>query len=75
MAARAFERFWRADPARAGTGSGLGLAIVQELAAAHGGIAHAENQSPRGARVGFTVPRVPWPAPRAEVPATRPTGG
>jgi signal transduction histidine kinase len=63
-AARAFERFWRADPARAGTGSGLGLAIVQELAAAHGGIAHAENHSPRGARVGFTLPRVPWPAPR-----------
>lgn len=60
-AARAFERFWRADPARAGTGSGLGLAIVQELASAHGGIAHAENHSPRGARVGFTLPRVPWP--------------
>src|SRR4029079_17088826 len=39
---RAFERFWRADPARAGTGSGLGLAIVQELAAAHGGTVHAE---------------------------------
>lgn len=62
-AARAFERFWRADPARAGTGSGLGLAIVRELAIAHGGIAHAENRSPRGARVGVTLPRVPWPAP------------
>jgi len=60
-AARAFERFWRADPARSGTGSGLGLAIVQELAAAHGGVAHAENHTPRGARVGFTLPRVPWP--------------
>ncbi len=60
-AARAFERFWRADPARAGTGSGLGLAIVRELAIAHGGLAHAENRSPRGARVGVTLPRVPWP--------------
>jgi signal transduction histidine kinase len=59
-AARAFERFWRGDPARAGTGSGLGLAIVRELAAAHGGSAHAENRSPRGARVGVTLPRVPW---------------
>jgi two-component system, OmpR family, sensor histidine kinase BaeS len=58
---RGFERFWRADPARSGSGSGLGLAIVRELAAAHGGIVHAENQSPHGARVGFTLPRVPWP--------------
>ena len=68
-AARAFERFWRADPARAGTGSGLGLAIVQELAAAHGGVTHAENHTPGGARVGFTLPRVPWPAARAGGPA------
>lgn len=58
---RAFERFWRGDPARAGTGSGLGLAIVRELALAHGGSAHAENRSPRGARVGISLPRVPWP--------------
>jgi signal transduction histidine kinase len=62
---RAFERFWRGDPARAGTGSGLGLAIVRELAVAHGGIAHAENNTPHGARVGFTLPRVPWPVQRA----------
>jgi len=61
MANRAFERFWRADPARSGSGSGLGLAIVRELAMAHGGVVHAENQSPHGARVGFTLPRVPWP--------------
>jgi len=61
MANRAFERFWRADPARSGSGSGLGLAIVRELAMAHGGVVHAENQLPHGARVGFTLPRVPWP--------------
>jgi signal transduction histidine kinase len=59
-ATRAFERFWRADPARAGGGSGLGLAIVKDLAEAHGGVAHAENRSPHGARVGVTLPRVPW---------------
>lgn len=58
-ATRAFERFFRADPARAGQGSGLGLAIVRELASAHGGTAHAENVAPRGARVSVMLPRIP----------------
>jgi signal transduction histidine kinase len=57
---RAFERFWRGDPARTGPGSGLGLAIVRELALAHGGETHAENRPEGGARVGVTLPRVPW---------------
>jgi two-component system OmpR family sensor kinase len=35
----AFERFSRADDARAGGGAGLGLAIVQAIARAHGGTA------------------------------------
>jgi two-component system OmpR family sensor kinase len=56
---RAFERFFRADPARTGSGSGLGLAIVRELAEAHGGWAYAENLAPRGARVGIVLPLVP----------------
>jgi two-component system sensor histidine kinase BaeS len=58
-AGRAFERFYRADPARSGPGSGLGLAIVRELAEAHGGSAYAENLVPRGARVGVVLPAVP----------------
>lgn len=58
-AARAFERFYRADPARAGSGSGLGLAIVREFAVAHGGSAHAENVAPHGARVSVMLPRIP----------------
>jgi len=58
-ATRAFERFFRADPARAGTGSGLGLAIVREFATAHGGKAYAENVAPRGARVSVVLPRIP----------------
>jgi signal transduction histidine kinase len=58
-AARAFERFYRADPARAGAGSGLGLAIVREFALAHGGVVHAENVAPRGARVSVVLPRIP----------------
>ncbi len=55
---RAFERFFRADPARTGPGSGLGLAIVRELARAHGGEAYAENLAPRGARVSVVLPLV-----------------
>ena len=56
---RAFERFYRGDPARTGQGSGLGLAIVLELVRAHGGTAIAENLSPRGARVSVVLPVVP----------------
>jgi len=53
---RAFERFYRGDPSRAGSGSGLGLSIVRELARAHGGSAVAENLVPRGARVSVVLP-------------------
>ena len=56
---RVFERFFRADPSRAGSGSGLGLAIVRELARAHGGEAWAENVAPRGARVTVFLPVTP----------------
>lgn len=56
---RVFERFYRADPSRAGTGSGLGLAIVRELARAHGGDAVAEEIGPHGARVTVVLPVVP----------------
>jgi len=59
--ARAFERFYRGDPSRTGSGSGLGLSIVRELAIAHGGIAIAENLSPRGARVSVVLPVQPPP--------------
>ncbi len=56
---RVFDRFYRADPARAGAGSGLGLTIVRELARAHGGTAVAENVAPHGARVSIILPVVP----------------
>jgi signal transduction histidine kinase len=67
---RVFERFYRADPSRAGGGSGLGLAIVRELARAHGGEAWAENVAPRGARVTVFLPVAP--AIQRDAPAPRP---
>ena len=55
--ARMFDRFWRADRARAGAGAGLGLAISRGLVEAHGGRIWAENRAQGGARVSFSLPR------------------
>lgn len=53
----AFERFTRADAARARGGAGLGLAIVAAIAAAHGGRAQAANRTDGGgADVWITIP-------------------
>ena len=56
---RAFDRFSRADEARAAGGVGLGLAIVDLIARAHGGSAHAANRSGGGADVWIALPLVP----------------
>jgi two-component system OmpR family sensor kinase len=57
VAARVFERFYRADSARsrgsATTGSGLGLSIVAALVAAHGGTVDVESAPDEGSC--FTV--------------------
>ncbi|AGL18177.1 cell wall metabolism sensor histidine kinase WalK [Actinoplanes sp. N902-109] len=54
-AARAFERFWRADASRpASGGTGLGLAIVAEVVRAHGGTVGIT-----GSTVWFTLPAPP----------------
>ncbi|MEU4669691.1 HAMP domain-containing sensor histidine kinase [Amycolatopsis sp. NPDC023774] len=50
-----FDRFHRADAARALPGSGLGLAIVRETALAHQGEVLARPHPGGGAVVGFTV--------------------
>jgi two-component system, OmpR family, sensor histidine kinase MtrB len=55
-----FERFWRADPARARTtgGTGLGLAIALEDAHLHGGWLQAWGEKGRGSVFRLTLPRV-----------------
>ena len=56
---RVFERFFRADRARASGGTGLGLAIARHVVEAHGGRLWAESESRpgRGAVFSFTLPR------------------
>ena len=55
---RLFERFYRADRARASRGTGLGLAIVKHIANSAGGTVEAESEIGSGltVRVAFTSP-------------------
>ncbi|UDY22736.1 HAMP domain-containing histidine kinase [Nocardioides sp. Kera G14] len=57
--AMVFNRFWRADPARARSsgGTGLGLAIALEDATLHGGWLQAWGVPGRGAVFRLTLPR------------------
>ena len=54
-----FERFWRADRARARSlgGTGLGLAIAMEDVRLHGGNLTAWGRPMRGAQFRVTIPR------------------
>jgi signal transduction histidine kinase len=56
--ARIFERFYRADSARASSdgGAGLGLAIAQWIVDLHGGEIHPERREPHGCRMVVTLP-------------------
>jgi two-component system OmpR family sensor kinase len=58
VAARAFERFYRADPSRSRHrgGSGLGLAIVEATVTAHGGSVALETAPGAGTTVRVTLP-------------------
>ena len=51
-----FERFYRADPARAAGGTGLGLAIAGQIAARHGGRIDVATQVGRGSRFTLWLP-------------------
>jgi signal transduction histidine kinase len=53
-----FERFYRADTARASSdgGAGLGLAIAQWIVDLHGGDIRPERREPHGCRMVVTLP-------------------
>ena len=55
-----FDRFWRADPARARStgGTGLGLSIALEDARLHGGWLEAWGETGRGSLFRLTLPRL-----------------
>jgi two-component system, OmpR family, phosphate regulon sensor histidine kinase PhoR len=63
--ARIFERFYRADSARARNvrGSGIGLALVKHIAEAHGGRVEVESRLGRGATFTVFVPAAPLVTP------------
>ncbi len=61
VAAKVFERFYRADKsrARARGGAGLGLSIVAAIAEAHGGSARVASQVGKGSRFVVELPLLP----------------
>ncbi|XVQ07241.1 HAMP domain-containing sensor histidine kinase [Spirillospora sp. CA-255316] len=66
---RVFDRFYRADSARALPGSGLGLSIVQRVVDAHGGRATVARSARGGALLRVDLPAAAPPAPIARLTA------
>ena len=57
-----FERFYRADKARASSGAGLGLAIARQVAEAHGGEVEVESAPGEGSTFRLLLPKTLPPA-------------
>jgi two-component system, OmpR family, sensor kinase len=74
FAARAFDRFSRADDVRGGGGTGLGLSIVDLIARAHGGQAGVGADPGGGADVWIRLERGPLDAVEEPQPDLVPTG-
>jgi two-component system sensor histidine kinase MprB len=64
-----FDRFYRADEARALPGSGLGLAIVKQVAEELGGTIELHNRPGGGAVATMTLPVEPGREPAVAAPA------
>jgi two-component system sensor histidine kinase MprB len=64
---RVFDRFYRADSARALPGSGLGLSIVQRVVDAHAGRATVARSARGGALLRVDLPAAAPPAPTSRL--------
>ncbi|NUP40092.1 MAG: HAMP domain-containing histidine kinase, partial [Streptomyces sp.] len=76
-AARAFDRFFRADPERAPDtgGAGLGMAIVHAVVQAHHGTVRLDTAPGKGLTVHITLPSAPGPRPPGKAAAGSSAGG
>ncbi|MFG1923250.1 ATP-binding protein [Cryptosporangium sp. NPDC048952] len=70
---RVFDRFYRADSARAMPGSGLGLSIVQRVVDSHGGRATVGRSARGGTLLRVDLPVAASPAPIARFTADEDT--
>ncbi|HWC35784.1 MAG TPA: HAMP domain-containing sensor histidine kinase [Mycobacteriales bacterium] len=68
--AHVFDRFFRADEARALPGSGLGLSIVKQVVEGHNGTVSISNRDGGGTVVRVALPPAGLPPP--QVPTTEP---
>jgi two-component system sensor histidine kinase MprB len=68
--AHVFDRFYRADTARALPGSGLGLSIVKQVVDGHGGTVTLSNRDAGGTVARLWLPPVDRRAPIGVVAAT-----
>ena len=72
---RVFDRFYRADAARALPGSGLGLAILRQVVTAHGGAVSASSPPGAGTLIHIELPTVVEQEPPELPPAPAIDGG